>query len=116
MDPQTEQHHRHLGGVGTGLPVPAPSRLATWGLACALAGLLPVLDLLLSVLGLPEPPLIGGILVLASPVLALVGVVLSALALRDGSGRRGRAITGLVVGSVWLALVLAYVLLLVVSL
>ncbi len=53
---------------------------------------------------------------LTSPVLALVGVVLSALALRDGSGRRGRAITGLVVGSVWLALVLAYVLLLVVSL
>ena len=116
MDPQTQQHHRQLGGVGTGLPAPTPSRPATWGLACALAGLLPLLGLLLDVLGLPEPPLVDGVLVLASPVLALVGVVLSAIALRDGSGRRGRAITGLVVGSVLLALVLAYVLLLAVSL
>ncbi|WP_091109944.1 hypothetical protein [Geodermatophilus dictyosporus] len=91
--------------------------MATWGLACSLAALLPVLlqvaEAVLAVPLVPDPLENPGLL--ASPVLAITGVVLSGVALGTGSGRRGRALAGVVVGSTWLVLLAGLLLFLIVS-
>jgi len=91
--------------------------MATWGLACSLAALLPVLLRLADVV-VPAPLVPGalqGLTLLASPVLAITGVVLSGVALGTGSGRRGRALAGVLVGSTWLVLLSALLLLVAVA-
>ncbi|WP_106279779.1 DUF4190 domain-containing protein [Geodermatophilus tzadiensis] len=88
--------------------------MATGGLGCSLAALLPVLLRLADVV-VPAPLVPGalqGPTLLASPVLAITGVVLSGVALGTGSGRRGRALAGVLVGSTWLVLLSALLLLL----
>jgi hypothetical protein len=99
---------------GTGADAPRPGRMATWGLACSLAALLPVLLRLADVV-VPVPLVPGalqGLTLLASPVLAITGVALSGVALWTGSGRRGRALAGVLVGSTWLVLLSVLLLLL----
>jgi hypothetical protein len=105
-------------GIPASAPVPGAARLGTRGLACSLAAPVPLVPAVVRQL-LPVPLLPGALTtlaLLASPVLAVLGVVLSAIALRDGEASRGRAVTGLVVGSCWLALVAALVAFLAVSL
>ena len=112
----------HLGSSppwppGAGPAAPRPGRMATWGLACSLAALLPVLLRLADVV-VPAPLVPGalqGLTLLASPVLAITGVVLSGVALGTGSGRRGRALAGVLVGSTWLVLLSALLLLVAVA-
>ena len=111
----------HLGGSppwppGAGPAAPRPDRMATWGLACSLAALLPVLLQVAEVaLAVPLVGALEGPTLLASPVLAITGVVLSGVALGTGSGRRGRALAGVVVGSTWLVLLAGLLLFLIVS-
>ena len=112
----------HLWGSPPWPPGPGPvayrpGRMATWGLSCSLAALLPVL-LRLADVAVPVPLVPGalqGPALLASPVLAITGVVLSGVALGTGSGRHGRALAGVLVGSSWLAVLAGLLLLLAVA-
>src|SRR3712207_150993 len=82
--------------------------LGVWGLACSLgAFLLPVLSFLLIEFGSWRLEPLPQIIMLLSPISAILGVVLSAVGMSKRYTRRGLAIAGLVVGIIAVVLELA---------
>jgi hypothetical protein len=77
-----------------------PTKLSSWGLTCSIGGFaLPLLGLVFAVLdGLFW--FLGWLLAWLGPISALLGLVLSAVAMAGRHARRGQAVAGLVVGIV----------------